>query len=297
MKSALVFLSTLISVSALAGTFDINDARILGQYRLVKADPNAEIQDIKIVYNTDNHLVLVRDGDLEYPLHAADSSGLVHQSEDECNAGSGDEPDCYYDANFEVRLSSVRNNRGQDIPQVVIDVLRVDGYEKQPQYSYQLKFNWSAEIEDAVPFYFKTENPTVLQDLEEQCKKDYVAVVGRAGNSNRVCHEAESFEIREGIDQKKAFERLLKDWDGFKIISKSQLPQVFAAVDKELANYVRLSKVGSVEKFVTVAQPVRDYIAQNSDLIAFKKPVGGITWLFALDADKGIITQYVVFAR
>src|SRR5688500_13729351 len=102
MKLALLIVSTMFSFSAFAGTFDVNDPKILGQYKLIKASSEAEIDSVKIIRNNDDELVLVRDEDIEYPLTQADRTGLVHQSGDECNAGSGDEPDCYYDANVEI---------------------------------------------------------------------------------------------------------------------------------------------------------------------------------------------------
>src|SRR5688572_19159872 len=97
---ALLLMVSLWSITAMAGKFDIDNPAILGQYKLAKADKNAEIQDVAIIYNNDSKLVLVRDGDTEYELEKADKKGLVWQGEDEPNCGSGDEADCYYDASI-----------------------------------------------------------------------------------------------------------------------------------------------------------------------------------------------------
>lgn len=293
MKFALLTLLTVFSTSALASTFDINDPRILGQYERVKASPEAAIDDVKIIYNNDGELVLVRDGDIEYPLFAADAAGLVHQSEDECNAGSGDEPDCYYDANFEIRLTSVRNNRGHIIPQIKINVDRVDGYEANPDYSYEVVFNWSAELEDAVPFYYNTQNPADLQAVLENCKSEFSAITGSLYNENRVCHGADSFLIRAGISAEKAFQSLVQSWDRAQMIQKNQLPAIFSASDKYIEEMMERKSLGAAAGLKKAALPVRNYIQTHSDLLAYSS--GSIGWLFVLDTKNGVMHRFSFF--
>lgn len=293
MKFALLTLCTLFSFSALAGTFDINDPRILGQYERIKASSDAEIEDIKIIYNNDNELVLVRDGDTEYPLSEADATGLIHQSEDECNAGSGDEPSCYYDANVEIRLTAAHNKHGQVVPQIKINVDRVDGYDANPDYSYEVIFNWSAEIENAVPFYFNAENPADLKAVLDNCKNEYTAIMGSAYNENRVCHSADSFSIRQGIAPQKAFESLVKSWDRAQAIQKNQLTSIFSASDKYIQKLVKLHKKGDVAALIAAAHPARQYILENSDLVAYSS--GSIGWVFVLDAKNGVMHCFAIF--
>ena len=296
MKFALLVLSTVFSFSAFAGSFDVNDARILGQYKLAKASKEAEISEVKIIRNNADELVLVRDEDIEYPLEQADRTGLIHQSGGECNAGSGDEPDCYYDANVEIRLNAARNERGQVVPQITIDVDRVDGYDANPDYSYKVVFIWAAEIEDAVPFYYNAENPADLAAILENCKNEYGAVMGHPHYHNRACHTADSFVIRNGIDPKKAFDKLVNRWSrNAQPINKNQLQNIFASSNEYFKEHVRLSKKGDVASLVKMAQPARQYILANSDILTYVAPVGGIGWLYVLDIKNGIMHQYAIF--
>lgn len=297
MKLVLLILSTLFSFSTFAGTFDINDARILGQYKLVMASKNAEIDEVKIIRNNNDELVLVRDEDIEYPLTQADGTGLVHQSGDECNAGSGDEPDCYFDANVEIRLGAARNDRGQVVPQITMDVDRVDGYGANPDYSYKVVFLWDAEIEDAVPFYYNAENPADLAALLANCKKEYIAIMGSAYDENRVCHSADSFVVRNGIDPRIAFDKLVKNWDRAQPISKDQLKSIFASSDQYIEDLVRLHKKGNAAALINAALPARQYIVKNSDVLAYGSPIGSLGWLFVLDIKNGVMHRYAIFAE
>lgn len=297
--NALTLLLSMVSLNALAANFDIGDPKILGQYVLAEPDENAEIKDLKIIYNIDNQLVLVRDNDQEYELTKADAKGVIYQGEDEPNCGSGDEPDCYYDARIRVILGETKNENAQTIPQVTIEVDRIDAYQANEDYSFKLVFNWKSPIADAVPYYTRTKTPTPMAAILESCKKTFGEVFGKDHEyiHNRVCHTADAFRIRKGVDPKLAFNSLTKDWGNTKPIKKDKLQaKLFNPSDAYIDKYAADRKVASAsKKLIAAANKVRHYIVEIADDLKYDPAVGSMAWLFVLDSRNGMMYRHVIF--
>lgn len=295
MKSVFLVLTSLFSLSAFAGGFDIDNPKILGHYELISATPEAEIESIKIIINHDNQLVLVRDEDYEYVLHPADRNGVVFQDSDDPNPGSGDEPNCYYDANFVVRLGATQNARGHLVPQITIDVDRVDAYENDPDYNYQVIFNWASEIEDAVPFYFNMEEPAELQATMDSCHTVTQQVFGHSYENRNVCSSVYSYKIREGISAGKAFASLIQEWPVGSVLDKAALQDVvFTPNDlylKKLA--VKKDKPEHQDSLLAAAHVVQSYIREHAQAVAFSDKSSYTFYLYILDAKNGTMHQFV----
>lgn len=296
MKLTAFIATLLLSASALAATFDINDPQILGQYELVNADPNAEIQEVKIIYDHDGQLVLVRDDYDGWPLTAADTHGVIFTGEDEPNPGSGDEPNCYYDASITVRLTETRDARGILIPQIIIDVDRVDAYEAEPDYSYQVVFNWKNPIEDAVPFYFNMEAPADLQSLKDFCKNEYITVLKDQWDINEGCHGVESYRIRDGVPHAKAFAALKDEWKKALPLSPAQLRnQIFPESDLLIAKIAAKRKQPQMtERLIAATQPLRDYMMTNSTELAVSPDKYSFYWVYVLDSKNGVMHRFSI---
>ncbi|HMN67644.1 MAG TPA: hypothetical protein PKC28_03815 [Bdellovibrionales bacterium] len=292
---ALLLLTVIWTAGAWAGEFNIDDPKILGRYVLAQQNRGADIQDVAIIYNIQGELVLVRDTDQEYPLKKADAKGVIHRSEDEPNCGSGDEADCYYDASFTVTLGKTQSPQGQTIPQITIVVDRVDAYEANPDYTYTLVFNWSAELENAVPFYTQAAMPVELQDAVTACHKSFAKVFGGTYMSNRVCNDPDSYKIREDIDPKKAFAALCNDWSGTEPLKMDDLKEkLFKPTNKAIATFAGRKKLASKTPILIAgAHGVRDYISTKATAIQWKE--GRMAFVFVLDEKIGMMHRFVFF--
>ncbi len=299
MKIYLLLSFILFGSSVFAKNYELTDAAIRGEYKLVKTNSKSEIQKAEVVYNADNALVVrVERNDGEYELSEPNKNGVVFEGEDECNAGSGDEPNCYFDAKTIIKLQPVKV-RGEEIPQLTIEITVMDGYDENYEETITYVLNWSKSLDHAIPYYINIQSPPALKQLSTACELELkdIGYDSAAGYLNvyDICPHASTFQYREPFS--KSFEALKKEWVGKN--SKDSLEEITPKEAKQLFNKARAlakkykkKKDSSVtsKKILAQIKKVEDYVLA-ADQIYFHKYIRDAMF-FVVDKDKKIISRF-----
>ena len=294
MKTSLLFSLIFVASSAFAKDYKLTDPAILGEYKLENANRKSEIKKAELVYNEDQVLVVRVDrNDEEYELSGPDKNGVVFEGEDECNAGSGDEPNCYYDAETIIKLDSV-TVRGETIPQLTIQITVMDGYDEDYQKTTKYVLNWSRELNHAIPYYTNTKNPRALHQIIETCNRELNDLeyddVTRYTNTNDICPFARSVKYR---DLNKALAALQKTdlGEDMKEVTESEAKQLFQQA-KNLAKKYKGKGGSSVtpKKIVEQINKVEEYVLAADQIYYY--PFFDSAEFVIVNKDKKIITRF-----
>lgn len=301
----MVLFSTFLTIMGFIGSvhaadFELKDSRILGLYKLVKADKKSDIQKAELIYNADNKLVVITDEDLEYELSGPKGSGVIYDGNDEPNCG-GEEKKCWYDSHTEIKLIKAIVD-GQEIPQLQIQITKSNAWDEQGTDDYTTTYvlNWDKTLDYAIPYYVNDLSPTDLENIVESCKRELKNIEFEDGahylGENDVCPYPHSVRLREPMN--KALAYLFKDLSRgrkkpeIQKVTAEQLKKNVFNKARRLAERYKPARSGSATREDILAQidKIEAYASRGDEIYTY--PFLRDTEMLVLDLKTKIVSRF-----